>query len=195
MVQINGPEKLPDLLVVWLKGIEAFPWTYLRQRKQLAYVYLAGYWGSHPGIDENRSISLFFPAANERINEMIKATPPFLFSHGLCVVGSILLACVAFWLGGAYRLLSAFQLVGVAYQLEFLFVAVVPDFRYGYAGAVIFYAGAGAMLAAVLASCTSGVPLRPPVAQDSTLADPAAMRELAAREKFEPMLRMIEDCF
>ena len=169
MVQINGPEKSPDLRVVWLKGIETFAWTYLKQRGELAYQYLAGYWGWHPGIDPNRfSISLFFPAANERLNDMFQGDPPFLFSHGLCVVGSILLACVAFWLGGPYRLLSAFQLVGVAYQLEFLFVATVPDFRYGYAGAVIFYAGAGAMLAAVLASCPNGVPLRPPVAQDST---------------------------
>ncbi|MEZ5840207.1 MAG: hypothetical protein R3D02_07190 [Hyphomicrobiales bacterium] len=134
-------EDLADLRRRWIAAILANPLDYLEVRWPVIKAYLRGEWRYHPGIDPHPDIRSYFPAGVEAMNAVMDASPRLLASHIVPMTGAFVLL-IALHFGARDRLdraLAVFLGVGLCYQGLFLILIPAPDYRFGYAGVVIFY--------------------------------------------------------
>ncbi len=141
MVKFVVGDDLAELRRVWVAAIVAHPLDYLDTRAAIVLAYLDGYWRFHPGIDPNAEIHLFWPDLNRMVNAYLEATPAFLSSHWLTLFGAmaLLTLVVQFKLHLQRPEWKTYLVLTIVYQAILLPLIVVPDFRFGYGGVILFF--------------------------------------------------------
>ncbi|WP_315768902.1 MULTISPECIES: hypothetical protein [unclassified Bradyrhizobium] len=141
MVRFVVGDDLAELRRRWESAIVAYPLAYLDTRSVIVRKYLRGHWTYHPGIDSNPRIHLFWPKANGMVNAYLDAAPQWLSSHWLPMIGAVVLlaAIVRLKLHRRRPEWMAYLVVAIAYQVMLLPLIVVPDYRFGYAGVILFF--------------------------------------------------------
>ncbi len=141
MVKFVVGDDLAELRRDWVTAIVTHPLHYLATRAEVVHAYLGGHWRFHPGIDPNSEIHLFWPGLNRMVDVYLESAPWFLSSHWLTLLGAmtLLTLVVQFKLHLQRPEWMVYLVVAIAYQLILLPLIVVPDFRFGYGGVILFF--------------------------------------------------------